>query len=612
MKRILTLAAVVTAILLTARSANVNGDLNVIPAPKEVKMRSAKPVAPADTGVRVIVDAKLMDRTGDEGYLLDIDKKGITVKAATPRGIAWGRQTLRQLRNDDGTYPAVSIADRPDYPIRGFMYDTGRNWVPVETLKHYLDVMALYKLNLFHWHLTDKPAWRIESRVHPRLNDPKFQRQGRDQGKFYTYGEIRDVIAYAKGLGIEVMPEIDMPGHSDFFKTAYGVTMDTERGRRILEECIDEFCTEIPVEMCPWLHIGSDEVNIPDPKGFMAWAEGVARKHGRKTMVWDPGLPADSLTALQVWRGGMAEDGFAAPGVPVVDSSMGYLNIYDPLLLPYKLYFHQICATSNPTGNDLGGILCLWNDVKQSDKSKLAPHNGMAGGVMAFAESVWNNAPRREEDHGRAATLIASADGPDMKKFKAFQNHMAAQRRFFGNGEFDYWQPIAGTPWQVTMANDSVSKEVEAFGDLVDLDALALELGFKPAEMLRCTLTRRFESPNDTVIMFKAGFDNPARSNRISDGIPANGRWENHAVVRINGEVLPGPKWEEPETYSYRYNTWARLEEELPYTDEQLYWMRPAVPVKFKKGVNTIQIEAPRYWKGQHWQAAFIPVTVDD
>lgn len=603
MTRLLLIA--VTALLAGRASADV-AELNVIPTPRHVSFKSAKRVIPRDTSLKTVVDPSLLSRIGEEGYLLTIDKKGVTARVASQRGGIWARRTLDQIKADGGAYPCVTIEDYPEFPFRGFMYDCGRNWVPVSTLKHYLDIMSRYKLNVFHWHLTDKPAWRIESKAYTRLNDPKFQRQGRDQGKFYTYDEIRDIIAYARERGIEVMPEIDMPGHSDFFRTVFGVGMDSKKGMEVLTECIDEFCREIPADLCPWLHIGSDEVHIADKEGFMRWAQGEVRKHGRKAMAWDPGLPADSLTARQIWRGGMLEEGIENGNYPIVDSSMGYLNIYDPMLLPYKLYFHAMCGTGKASANDLGGILCLWNDVKASDKDKIAPHSGMAGGVIAFAENIWRGAPSVNDDHGVAQTLIKCQGGPDMKHFTAFQSKMKAQRKYFDNGEFDYWQPLTDSEWNMTLWNDTLTITKKVYGDVLDLDAIAAEEGIRPDEMVNCRLTRTVTLSNDTVVGFKIGFDNPARSNRISDGIPAQGQWENQATVQVNGVAIAPPVWEEPECYSFHYHTWARPEEELPYTDEQLYWMRKPTAIPLKKGENTVELTIPRHFNGQHWQASFI------
>lgn len=182
----------------------------LIPQPREMTVRSQEKVSVRKVDARV--DTRLS--LPDEGYTLEVKGSTVRLRAKTAQGLVWARATLRQLEDAEGRVPQVTIRDWPAFPIRGFMHDTGRNFRPVEMLKRELDLFSFYKINVFHWHLTDNPAWRIECRAYPQLNDPKFQRKGRDEGKFYTYHEIREVIAYARERGITIIPEIDMPGHN--------------------------------------------------------------------------------------------------------------------------------------------------------------------------------------------------------------------------------------------------------------------------------------------------------------------------------------------------------------------------------------------------------------
>ena len=206
----------------------------LVPAPKEMKIIGTEKVSVKTVDAKV--DARL--RLPDEGYTLDIKGSTAVLRAKTARGLVWARATLRQLEDADGRVPRVRIQDYPAFPIRGFMHDTGRNFRPVELLKKELDLFSFYKLNVFHWHLTDNPAWRIECKAYPQLNDPQYQRKGRDEGKFYTYDEIREVIAYAKERGVTIVPEIDMPGHSKFFDTTFGCSMASPKGREVLKVCL--------------------------------------------------------------------------------------------------------------------------------------------------------------------------------------------------------------------------------------------------------------------------------------------------------------------------------------------------------------------------------------
>ncbi len=206
------------------------------------------------------------------------------------------------------------------------MLDVGRNYQSMSSLKQQLDVMAMYKLNVFHWHLTDKPAWRIENHIYPELTAAVNHRPGRDQGMFYSYNEIRELISYARNLNIQIIPEIDMPGHSDSFVTSMGVKMESEKGMEILENVLNEFFIEIPAEDCPIIHLGSDEVHIPNPDQFIKKMVSICGEHDRKVMIWNPGLMANDAVIRQTWQAKHVEKG----NYQEVDSWNNYVNNDDP------------------------------------------------------------------------------------------------------------------------------------------------------------------------------------------------------------------------------------------------------------------------------------------
>lgn len=189
-----------------------------------------------------------LDNSNPEAYALTVDDSGITIQGSTPRGVLMGIATLRQLipvDPKDSRIPYVSITDAPRFDWRGAHLDVSRHFYTAEQVKDFIDLMATYKLNKFHWHLTDDQGWRIEIRQYPLLTEKgawrKFNGQDREcmamaakednpdllipqellkiengdtlYGGFYTQDEIRDVVAYAAERGIDVIPELDMPGH---------------------------------------------------------------------------------------------------------------------------------------------------------------------------------------------------------------------------------------------------------------------------------------------------------------------------------------------------------------------------------------------------------------
>ena len=154
----------------------------------------------------------------DESYQLDVAPDGARLKAATVAGALHGLETFAQLvapGAEGFQVPAVHIEDRPRFPWRGLMLDVSRHWMPVEVVERNLDAMAAVKLNVFHWHLSDDQGFRVESRRFPRL-----QQLGSD-GNFYTQADIRHVVAYARDRGIRVVPEFDMPGHTNSWLVGY-------------------------------------------------------------------------------------------------------------------------------------------------------------------------------------------------------------------------------------------------------------------------------------------------------------------------------------------------------------------------------------------------------
>ncbi|MCK5046917.1 MAG: beta-N-acetylhexosaminidase, partial [Candidatus Heimdallarchaeota archaeon] len=239
---------------------------------------------------------------GEEGYILKSTEKGILIKAKTPAGVFYGIQTLRQLlpkeiesqkeiSNMKWLVPCITVKDYPRFKWRGFMLDEARHFMGIKVAKKMLDLMALHKLNKFHWHLVDDQGWRIKIDKYPKLTDIGSKRElkpkrgevqntgeGNVYGGFYTKEEIKDIIAYATERFIEVIPEIEMPGHSMSALAAYpelscsggpfevptrwGIFADVycpgnDRVYEFLKDVIDEVIELFPSEI---IHIGGDEV----------------------------------------------------------------------------------------------------------------------------------------------------------------------------------------------------------------------------------------------------------------------------------------------------------------------------------------------------------------
>lgn len=260
---------------------------------------------------------------GEEGYRIRAGADGLTVDGGET-GLKWAAQTLRQLLRDGGELSYVDITDAPRYAWRGSLLDVARWHLPIEFLHRYVDLMALHKLNRLHLHLTDDQGWRFEVRRYPRLTEVgAFRKEsmkghffgekfdGQPHGGFYTQEQLRDLVAYAKRRGVEVMPEIDLPGHTQAAIAAYPSlgSEPTEVSTRwgihdivlntapetvdFFKHVLDEVIEVFPFE---YVHLGGDEVRSMEDH-VVGWWIGQLQQHlaerGRKVAVWDELLDSD-------------------------------------------------------------------------------------------------------------------------------------------------------------------------------------------------------------------------------------------------------------------------------------------------------------------------------
>lgn len=600
--------------LVMVLAAGVLTAQELIPTPVEVSYKGKKRVKVEQIDAKV--DASL--NLPAEGYTLEIKGNTAVLRAKTAQGLVWARATLAQLKDKEGLVRIAKIKDYPAFPIRGFMHDTGRNFRPVEILKQELDLFSAYKLNVFHWHLTDNPAWRIESKCYPQLNDAKYCPAARNPGKFYTYDEIRDVIKYAKERGIMIIPELDIPGHSQYFWTIFGCYMESEKGMKILDKLFAEFFAEIPAEDCPYIHIGSDEVRrkMKDAEGFVRHYEQMLAKHNRIPIVWDPGIKPSSTTVCQIWNEAIKNSIAESKDYknPYLDSYMGYLNHSNLINNIHRNFLHQMCTVEKGTERALGGILCLWNDVRLASPEQLFPINGMPIAMLPFAERSWVGGKGYGLDYDM---LVPGPENQGHHDLVAFEKKMAYHR---DNNlrEWDIrWVANAHIPWQVTIPQSKGAKMedmqwTKAYGGSVNLYALGKQHGVKQSNEMIAWLKTEIYSEEEREIRAWVSLETPSRSTRRSAGIGEQGKWETGGKVWMNGEeVLPPVAWNEPGAYAYHFSTYKYVDiQNLPWTNEQLFWMREPAKIKLKKGWNTLLIEAPLHYKTPFWYVSFSPVEV--
>ena len=296
---------------------------------------------------------------GEEGYALSVTPEFIQLTGKSAQGVFYGLQTLMQLlpaeiessgtvRDREWLVPVVEIKDEPRFKWRGMHLDVCRHFVPVENIKKHLDMLAMFKMNTFHWHLTEDQAWRIEIKKYPKLTQigaTRIEGEGIEYSGHYTQEEVKEIVAYAGERFITVVPEIELPGHALAALTAYpeysctggpftlrnvwGVEPDVfcagkEETFTFLENVIDEVAALFP---SPYFHIGGDECpkvrwekcpkcqkrmrqeGLKDEHELQSYVikriEKVLVAHGKKMIGWDEILEgglAESATVMS-WRG---------------------------------------------------------------------------------------------------------------------------------------------------------------------------------------------------------------------------------------------------------------------------------------------------------------------
>lgn len=300
-------------------------------------------------------------RIGAEGYGLQVSPGSVTITANSGAGLFYGLQTLEQITHGSAQRAlftkAATIEDWPAFRWRGMHLDVSRHFYPVPIVKRYLDVAAHYKLNTFHWHVTDDQGWRVEIKRYPRLTQIGSCPAGTEMGRaptetdgkrycgFYTQSQIRDVVAYAKRRNVTIVPEIEVPGHSAAALASYpelachsvpyhvrkiwgtgetDVYCPSERTFAFLENVLSEVIGLFPGR---YVHLGGDEVstqawhNVPlvralmrreriaDYAGVQAYMmrrmERYLKSRGRRMVAWDEvlngGVSRDA--AIMSWRG---------------------------------------------------------------------------------------------------------------------------------------------------------------------------------------------------------------------------------------------------------------------------------------------------------------------
>ena len=553
-----------------------------------------------------------------EAYRLEIAPEGVKIVASDPRGERYARATLAQLvKLAEGPLPCGTLVDWPTFRWRGLMHDCGRNYLEPGAIRDILDMMAAYKLNLFHWHLTDYYGWRLESKRHPMLQAPwAFRRQ---LMKFYTQKEFREILDYAAERGITVMPEFDVPGHSLAFRRGLGIEfMGEQKVVKIVSDLIDELCSLATPEEMPFVHLGTDEARtvyeyVRDD-ACSTWAERVAQ-NGRTPVGWTPGKPmqASKDPVEMMWHRDREPKG------PAFDSGGLYFGSLDPFTVLNVATYLKPCRWDVDEKLKLGAIMCSWHDDYLGESTReLFRNEAFFPSIVAYSDLLWNS---RERDEPAFLSNLPDVGTPQFARACELERRVLAQRDRVLKGFRHPFAFVKQTDmrWRISDETGKVLAKDVAQGTVyvwVHSTPTSTPKGFAAKSTGTAVLETWIRSPEDRQVGAWIGFTGYARSGGRRRGFPAKGEWSpaGKVTVELNGAVVPPPAWaradyagkpdvthpEEPTSSFYT---------ELPFAGEE-YFMREPAKIRLRKGWNHVKLTVGKNrnrW-GENWMATFVPV----
>ena len=350
----------------------------------------------------------------DEAYHIDVTEQHVLIEAVTPTGVIRAVQTLQQMAEGYRSRTGLELAEIIDYPafkLRGFMHDVARQFIPVDELKKHIRLLSRFKVNTLHLHLTDNEAWRFQVTAYPQLIAASAMT--RDAGRYYTQDECRDLEQYALKYGMNIIPEIDMPGHSAAFERAMGTTMQSTQGLSQLKTVLIDVASTF--EHAPYIHIGADEIVIKEPD-YLGKVIDWVHNLGRKAVVWTPsGGNPRCVDMAQMW----SSAGKPVVGAANIDCRYLYLNHFDVFADLAGTYLSNIHHQQTGSPDIVGAIAAVWNDHRLSSTDDIVRENNLYANVVAMASRAWT---------GGGAEYIETSgarlpnEGPELEDFKDWES----------------------------------------------------------------------------------------------------------------------------------------------------------------------------------------------
>lgn len=590
----------------------------MLPAPREVERRggSIGGFGLANVEVRRASVPGAPAKTADEAYILEITPSNVCITAASMRGERWARVTLDQLLRLSGgeRVPCCRIVDWPALKWRGYMNDCGRNFLELDGVKAIIDMMSRYKMNLFHWHLSDYHGWRLESKRYPQLQDNRaFVRQ---VGKYYTQREFREVVRYAAERGVTVMPELDVPGHTLAFRRGMGVdSMSNECVRVALKDIFSELCSLAPADVMPFVHLGTDEVRV-DPERCPGewldeWVETVT-SNGRSAVLWAPGEKTKARGTIidMVWYDNHVTN---SPNA-FIDAARMYNGSWTSFDILKRAAFLRPCNWKGvEDARKLGAVTCTWHDDNVGeDTYRLFVDAMVFPTIMLFGDNYWRG---RDEDCPQFFARLPDVDDPRFAFAEDLERRAVAQRdKCLDDFRFPF--PLVaqtGHRWRIADANGNVVAtnvpDATVWFSSIDRKEDA-SVGY-PVPGKSATAETWIWSPKRQSVgawvdftLFGCAYGRTT--------LPDHGEWNKAgAKIELNGQEMAPPRWKRPGARARTPSIlrqdvpWTNDLHDTPFTDEGCVRREP-YPIILKEGWNHVRVTVPYQYK--RWGFIFSPV----
>ena len=566
----------------------------------------------------------------NEAYNLVITPDEVHIKAITATGVTRAAQTLTQLAEGyaEGETPALealTMTDWPAFKLRGWMQDVGRSFLSFEELKKEVDLLSRFKVNVFHWHLTEKLAWRFEVKQYPQLTaDANMTRY---PGQYYTQAQCKELEAYAAERGVTVIPEIDMPGHSDVFTKAMGFGMQTEQGIAALKNILNEVVEAFP--LAPYIHIGGDEVTLND--GFLeGMTQYVRETLKRKVVTWNPlknkAVASDKADMTQMW----SSSGKKIAGLPNIDCRYNYTNHFDVYADLVGIYKSNIYYQQKGDAEVVGTISAAWNDTKVKTETDIIKQNNQYANILASAERAWIGGGKQYIEVG--GTKLPNK-GEEFDEFADFERRFLFHKAHSLKNEPIPYVKQTNVHWRITdpfpnggdatkvfppeQNTDDVLPESFIYDKKLYNTSFATGAGIYLRHIWHPAVPSFFSAPADNQTAYAWTYVYSPKEQQVgaqiefytysrsgNDYAPKAGQWDRRGSrIWLNGNEIPAPQWEQTDISIAQDHATNGL------TNEN-FTAREPVSLTLKQGWNKVFLKLPHANKGgtsrDKWQFTFV------